>query len=55
MINGHINTVTPSTHTSGDPLSEVLRNGCIYGRRCRDMKAGVAARTATRAHGQTAM
>ncbi|KAH7079873.1 diaminopropionate ammonia-lyase [Paraphoma chrysanthemicola] len=43
MINGHIDTVSLSTHTSGDPLSGELRGDRIYGRGCLDMKAGVAA------------
>ncbi|KAH6629708.1 diaminopropionate ammonia-lyase [Boeremia exigua] len=43
MINGHIDTVSLSTYTSGDPLSGELRDGRIYGRGCLDMKAGVAA------------
>ncbi|OSS50220.1 hypothetical protein B5807_04704 [Epicoccum nigrum] len=43
MINGHIDTVSLSTHTSGDPLSGELRDGRIHGRGCLDMKAGVAA------------
>lgn len=43
MINGHIDTVSLSTYTSGDPLSGELRNDRIFGRGCMDMKAGVAA------------
>ncbi|KAF3037878.1 hypothetical protein E8E11_005104 [Didymella keratinophila] len=43
MINGHIDTVSLSTHTSGDPLSGELKDGRIYGRGCLDMKAGIAA------------
>ncbi|KAF2629265.1 diaminopropionate ammonia-lyase [Macroventuria anomochaeta] len=43
MINGHIDTVSLSTYTSGDPLSGELRDDRIYGRGCLDMKAGVAA------------
>lgn len=47
MINGHIDTVTLSTHASGDRLSEGLRDGCIYGRGYPGMKAGVVARIAS--------
>ena len=43
MINGHIDTVSLSTYTSGDPLSGELKGDRIYGRGCLDMKAGVAA------------
>lgn len=43
MINGHIDTVSLSTHTVGDPLSGKLVRDRIYGRGCLDMKAGVAA------------
>jgi acetylornithine deacetylase/succinyl-diaminopimelate desuccinylase family protein/diaminopropionate ammonia-lyase family len=43
MINGHIDTVSLSTYTSGDPLSGKLKDDRIYGRGCLDMKAGVAA------------
>ncbi|KAF2647081.1 threonine dehydratase [Lophiostoma macrostomum CBS 122681] len=49
MINGHIDTVSLSTHTSGDPLSGQLRYGRIYGRGCLDMKAGIAAAMAAMA------
>jgi acetylornithine deacetylase/succinyl-diaminopimelate desuccinylase-like protein len=43
MINGHIDTVSLSTYTSGDPLSGELKGDRVYGRGCLDMKAGVAA------------
>jgi len=43
MINGHIDTVSLSTHTSGDPLSGKIIDDQMYGRGCLDMKAGVAA------------
>ena len=43
MINGHIDTVSLSTYTSGDPLIGKLEGDRIFGRGCLDMKAGVAA------------
>lgn len=49
MLNGHIDTVSLSTYTSGDPLGGELRDGRVYGRGCLDMKAGVAAAMAAMA------
>ncbi|KAJ4318033.1 hypothetical protein N0V94_004634 [Neodidymelliopsis sp. IMI 364377] len=49
MINGHIDTVSLATHTSGAPLSGELRGDRVYGRGCLDMKAGVAAAMAAMA------
>ncbi|KAJ4288954.1 hypothetical protein N0V90_011296 [Kalmusia sp. IMI 367209] len=49
MLNGHIDTVSLSTHTSGDPLSGKLKGDCIYGRGSLDMKSGVAAAMAAMA------
>ncbi|KZM19145.1 uncharacterized protein EKO05_0010180 [Ascochyta rabiei] len=43
MVNGHIDTVSLSTYTSGNPLGGTLEGDRIYGRVCLDMKAGVAA------------
>ena len=49
MLNGHIDTVSLSTHGS-DPLSGSLVDGKIYGRGVLDMKAGVAAAMTTLLH-----
>lgn len=49
MLNGHIDTVSLATRTSGDPLSGELKGGRIYGRGCLYMKARVAAAMAAMA------
>ncbi|KAF9691371.1 hypothetical protein EKO04_010856 [Ascochyta lentis] len=42
MINGHTDTVSLSTYSSGSPLSGVMEGDRVYGRGCLDMKAGIA-------------